>query len=733
MKRLFTYIVFTIASLSYGFTQGTAVETYGQLRVSGTKMVDQNDNPVQLQGMSLFWSQWGGEYYTAGVVGQMKDDWCNNVIRAAMGVEEGGYLTDPDIERARVETVVDAAIEEGIYVIIDWHDHDAHNHQTQAVAFFSYMAEKYGDYPNVIYEIYNEPLNVSWTNTIKPYCEAVIDAIREHDSDNIIICGTPKWSQDVDVASQNPITGESNIMYTLHFYAASHGAWLRNKAQTAINNGIALFVTEFGTVEASGDGDVNEGATDAWFTFLDQNSIGYCNWSLFDKDEGASALRTGTEPYYDLKTRLTASGEYMFDRFTSNCPVYNVDGPPVITNHPDDATVQEGESASFTVIAAGPDLQYQWKKDGENINGANDATFSINNVDEGDAGAYTVVVTNGEGSVTSDVSTLDVLLAGPYNGEPFAIPGLIEAELYDVGARNVTHYDNDTQNEGGLFRNDGVDIEATSDATGDYNVGWTAAGEWLEYSVDVTQEGLYDIQLRVASDNTSGGALSIDFNVEDVTGNVVLPGTGGWQTYQTVVVEDVALSYGEQKMRLNVETAGFNINFMNFILVESTGDDIDDDGVPASADCDDNDENVGAATTWYQDLDDDGFGDEENSQKSCDQPTGYVAVGGDECPNDENKSVPGNCGCGEEESACATGVNDLVDNHTMIYPNPFKDHLTIKSKGKFSVVVYNLTGSIVYSGEYKEEVNIGSTFNAGMYIVEVSGVDYHKTLKVVKL
>src|SRR4028118_79713 len=107
------------------------------------------------------------------------------------------------------------------------------------------MAQRYGNTPNVIYETWNEPLNYSWSGIIKPYHQAVIGSIRQHDPDNIIICGTRNWSQEVDEAAASPISG-SNIAYTLHFYASTHGAGLRSKASTALSRGVALFATEYG-------------------------------------------------------------------------------------------------------------------------------------------------------------------------------------------------------------------------------------------------------------------------------------------------------------------------------------------------------------------------------------------------------------------------------------------------------------------------------------------------------
>lgn len=289
----------------------TAVDYYGPLKVLGNRIVGFDDKPVQLRGMSFFWSQWIGKYYTNSCVKWLKDDWHCNIVRAAMAVEEGGYLTNPEIEKQKIITVVDAAIEHGIYVIIDWHDHHAGDHLEKAKNFFAEMARKYGDKPNVIYELFNEPLQVSWAGVLKPYHQEIIDSIRRYDPDNLIICGTPTWSQDVDVAAFDPLKG-SNIAYTLHFYAGTHKQSLRDKAKIALDKGVALMVTEYGTTEATGNGNLNLPETDLWYKFLDDNKISSCNWSIADKAETSSALplnasSSGGWPWY----LLTASGQYV--------------------------------------------------------------------------------------------------------------------------------------------------------------------------------------------------------------------------------------------------------------------------------------------------------------------------------------------------------------------------------------------------------------------------------------
>ncbi len=297
---------------------GAIVDIHGLLQVSGNKIVDKNDKAIQLRGMSLFWSQWMGQYYTKEAVSWLKEDWKCNIVRAAMGVEDAdGYLSKPDIEKQKIFTVIDAAIEEGIYVIVDWHSHHAEDHVEEAKAFFAEVAQKYGDKPNLIYEIYNEPLNVTWNDVLKPYHEQVIAAIRQHDPDNLVICGTRTWSQDVDEVIGNEIN-DNNVAYTLHYYAATHKQFLRVKAQKALDAGLPLFVTEYGVTEATGDGFIDTNEAQVWWDFLDQNNISWCNWSIADKQEASAALQPGASGQGNwAEGEITASGKLVRNEIRS--------------------------------------------------------------------------------------------------------------------------------------------------------------------------------------------------------------------------------------------------------------------------------------------------------------------------------------------------------------------------------------------------------------------------------
>jgi endoglucanase len=269
------------------------VARHGRLSVRGTQVVDARGEPVVLAGMSFGWHNWWPKYWNADAVKWLRDDWKCTVLRAAMGVEpDSGYLRQPEFSGTLVRQVVDACIQNGIYVVIDWHDHNAHNHADAAMKFFTGMAGRYGKFPNVIYEIYNEPAEADW-KTVKAYSEKVIAAIRAVDPDNLILVGSPHWDQDVHIAADDPITGFSNLLYTLHFYAGTHKAWLRERGDYALKKGLPIFVSEYGGCDASGDGPLDMNEWNLWMDWMDANGISWCAWSVSDKSESCSVLKPG--------------------------------------------------------------------------------------------------------------------------------------------------------------------------------------------------------------------------------------------------------------------------------------------------------------------------------------------------------------------------------------------------------------------------------------------------------
>ena len=274
---------------------GTAA---GGLSVAGTQLVDSAGNPVQLRGISTHGLAWFPDYVNADCIRQLKEEWGMNVFRLAMyTAESGGYCTggSRDDLKALVRDGVKYATDCGMYVIIDWHilsDGNPNTYIDEAKAFFEEMSREYADYTNVIYEICNEPNGgTSWSD-VKAYAEQVIAVIRENDADGIILVGTPNWSQYVEQAAADPITDYSNIMYTLHFYAATHTDSLRASMVNAIESGLPVFVSEYGICDASGSGAIDENQAEQWVRLMDEYQISYVAWNLSNKSETSAVIKS---------------------------------------------------------------------------------------------------------------------------------------------------------------------------------------------------------------------------------------------------------------------------------------------------------------------------------------------------------------------------------------------------------------------------------------------------------
>ncbi|WP_308603093.1 cellulase family glycosylhydrolase [uncultured Fibrobacter sp.] len=289
---------------TFSFGRVGPVSQYGQLqagkntngagRIYGScPAYSTSGNEVQVQGMSLFWSiaaDVGTPFWTSDIVSGLVEKQNIQLIRAPMGVDEdwgsGNYFTDSSYYQGLMNTVVQAAISNDIYVIIDYHSHKANENVENAKTFFKYMAEKWGKYDNVIFEVFNEPKEQSW-GTIKSYADQVISVIRQY-SDNLIIVGSRNWDQYPNEAISNPIS-DKNVAYTFHYYAGSH---YTNKeganAVTAMNAGLSVFVSEWGTVDASGNGGFNSSNSATWLNWMNNNKLSGANWSVSNKDESAS-------------------------------------------------------------------------------------------------------------------------------------------------------------------------------------------------------------------------------------------------------------------------------------------------------------------------------------------------------------------------------------------------------------------------------------------------------------
>lgn len=312
MKKIWITII-TAMALTNGDAQ--PVKQHGQLQVKGTQLVDKNGTATVLHGMSFGWHNLWPRFYNAGAVHELVKEWKCNVIRASMGIElnDSGYLKSPERSTQLMENVIDACIKEGVYVLIDWHDHNIH--QQQSIGFFERMAKKYGKYPNVIYEIYNEPDYETWAE-VKAYSEAVIKTIRAIDPDNIILVGSPKWDQSVHEPAADPIKGYSNLMYTMHFYAGTHKQWLRDRTDEAMKQGLPIFISECAGMEATGDGPLDYEEWQRFVDWMNQRQLSWITWSVSDKDETCSVLKpsaasNGKWKEEDIKESGKKAREYL--------------------------------------------------------------------------------------------------------------------------------------------------------------------------------------------------------------------------------------------------------------------------------------------------------------------------------------------------------------------------------------------------------------------------------------
>lgn len=311
IRSLLTLVLAFLAPLSLSAepAKDTPIGTHGRLQVIGTHLCDAKGAPVQLRGMSTHGLQWNGwpSKVSPASLDTLAKDWKADIFRLAMYVDEGGYLKDKPRYAGMVDALVDETKARGMYCLIDWHiltPGDPNVHLEEAKEFFQAVSAKHGAKGHVLYEICNEPngKDVTWER-IRAYAEQVIPVIRKNDPDGIIIVGTPQWSSFGLSGAQGktvlelPLTGANakNAMYTFHFYAGEHTAYYRKEFETYAAK-IPVFVTEWGSQEASGDGRDDWESTAAWMALLDRMKISWCNWNYSDDKRSGAVWKEGTLP-----------------------------------------------------------------------------------------------------------------------------------------------------------------------------------------------------------------------------------------------------------------------------------------------------------------------------------------------------------------------------------------------------------------------------------------------------
>ena len=280
----------------------------GQLTAAG--------EPVVFDGLSFGWHNIWPRFYEKATVKHLADEYGVKLVRAAIGADShakadnpdchGGYVDEPEFALEKLYNVIDGAVEAGIYVIVDWHSHVIHTEE--ACRFFNTVATKYAGVPNVVYELFNEPVSrafeeshsyddlgdpeamAAYWQDLKAYAAELIGVIREASAgyEPLILMGCPCWDQRIDFAAADPIEGYDNLMYTVHFYAATHKDNLRKATLDAIAAGVPVFISECAACEASGDGEMDMESWDEWASLARENGLSIARWSISDKKETCS-------------------------------------------------------------------------------------------------------------------------------------------------------------------------------------------------------------------------------------------------------------------------------------------------------------------------------------------------------------------------------------------------------------------------------------------------------------
>lgn len=313
LAPLCALLLLTLTSISCG--NSPKPEGIAPLTVQGTQLYA-GDEPVRLKGISFGWHNIWPRFYNEGALAYMHDEWGANLFRAAIGADDhamadnpgikNGYIGEPEFALENLYAVVDAAIAHDSYIIVDWHSHVLH--PEAAKEFFTAVATRYADSPNVIYELFNEPVSNEFESersyaqpsdeslkdywlTLKSYSEELIGIITGISNVHpLILVGCPQWDQDIHLVPEAPITCYDNIMYTVHYYAASHKQYLRDRSDYALSQGIPVFISECAGCENTGDGYLDLESWVEWENWAEDRGVSTVVWSVSDKVETCSML-----------------------------------------------------------------------------------------------------------------------------------------------------------------------------------------------------------------------------------------------------------------------------------------------------------------------------------------------------------------------------------------------------------------------------------------------------------
>ena len=339
-------------------------EGLSALHVEGTRLVDDAGEAVVLRGVSTHGLAWYPEFVNEECFAQLHDEWGAGIVRLALyTADSGGWCTDGDRDELRevVDRGVQAAVACGMYVVIDWHilsDGDPNTYLDEACDFFDEMSARYAGQPAVIYEICNEPNGSATWEDVSSYAEEVLPHIRENAPDAVVLVGTPNWSQYVEQAAAAPLS-DDNVLYTLHFYAATHTDSLRSSLRSAVEGGLPVFVSEFGICDASGAGSIDEDSADAWVELCDELGVSMVAWNLSNKDETSAILDAGcTKTAGFDEEDLSASGLWVRDMLVAHADFELADGGAADEDDEDEEDAAADDDGGTTSATAGLTCDY---------------------------------------------------------------------------------------------------------------------------------------------------------------------------------------------------------------------------------------------------------------------------------------------------------------------------------------------------------------------------------------
>lgn len=399
----------------------------GALQVRGSQLCNSAGDPVQLRGVSTHGLAWYPQYVNEQFFTELREVWGANVVRLALyTAESGGYCTDGDKEALfeLVEDGIEYATRADLYVIADWHilsDTNPLDYQDDAADFFSRLSSQMADHDNVIYEICNEPNGSATWDDIAEYAQRIIPLIRANDPDAVILVGTPTWSQEIDKALASPLDFD-NIMYTLHFYAATHKDDLRQRLQAVVEAGLPVFVSEFGICDASGNGQIDYASADAWVQLMDSLNVSYICWNLSNKNETSALFKSDCEKTSGFEaTDLSEEGLWLQNVLHGEVPGGSAKASSTPSNsstssHTESALNAEGANAAAAnssvhssgtttspQTASGTTGNFAWTATLQNSWEANGLPFS----------QYDTTITN-TGTTTEPSWQITVPFAGPF-------------------------------------------------------------------------------------------------------------------------------------------------------------------------------------------------------------------------------------------------------------------------------------------------------------------------------